>query len=200
MIGPATQQKIDVCGIDPFLLDARDCVFNADLWPHITVMDIHDFLVLRTRFITSKQLKDYKALEAHNYVTSGWVKEPGVKQVGQDEVIVVTQCGMRIRAENSCTDGENSWLPVHIKKLQVRPVAEMDFASAAMKKRRLDDLGPSCSPQVLPRAPAPARAPAPPVSKQEKDEFLGKLFSSGLRPAAASTNSKFSELTVHPRD
>lgn len=106
------------------------------------------------------------------------------------------ECGMRIRAEQSCTDRENSWLPAHIKKLRVRPVAEMDFASAAMKKRRLDDLGPSCSPQVPLRVPAPARAPAPPVSKQEKDEFLGKLISSGLRPAAASTNSKFSELYI----
>ncbi|KAH9375994.1 hypothetical protein HPB48_013143 [Haemaphysalis longicornis] len=62
-------------------------------------------------------------------------------------VDVYIECGMRIRAEYSCTDREKSWLPAHIKKLQVRPVAEMDFASAAMKKRRLDDLGPSCSPK-----------------------------------------------------
>lgn len=88
--------KIGLCGIDPFLLDARECVFNADLWPHITVMDIHDFLVSRTSFITSKQLKNYKALEAHNYVTSGWVKEPWVKQAGQDAVIVVTEVSVLI--------------------------------------------------------------------------------------------------------
>lgn len=88
--------KIGLCGIDPFLLDARECLFNADLWPHITVMDIHDFLVSRTSFITSKQLKNYKALEAHNYVTSGWVKEPWVKQAGQDAVIVVTEVSVLI--------------------------------------------------------------------------------------------------------
>ncbi|KAH9374342.1 hypothetical protein HPB48_017541 [Haemaphysalis longicornis] len=59
-------------------------------------MDIYGFLVLRTSFITSKQLKNYKALEAHNYDTSGWVIEPWVKQAGQDAVIVVTEVGVSI--------------------------------------------------------------------------------------------------------
>lgn len=50
--------------------------------------DLNNFLGVMTSFITSKQLKNYKSLEAHNYVTSGWVKEPWVKQAGQNTVIV----------------------------------------------------------------------------------------------------------------
>ncbi|XP_049267563.1 uncharacterized protein LOC125756701 [Rhipicephalus sanguineus] len=46
--------------------------------------------------------------------------------------------GVRVRQERSCTDSANSWLPTHIRKLDVRPsIAEMDFASSTMKKRRL---------------------------------------------------------------
>ncbi|KAH7947833.1 hypothetical protein HPB52_016161 [Rhipicephalus sanguineus] len=66
-------QKLELCGFDPFELDAREWLVSADVWPRVNMCDIHDFLVVRTSFLTRKQLKSYKALEGHNYATSGWV-------------------------------------------------------------------------------------------------------------------------------
>ncbi|KAH6936234.1 hypothetical protein HPB50_015026 [Hyalomma asiaticum] len=72
-------------------LRAGDCVSDVDLWPHVDSSDIHEFLVRRTSFITREQLKSRKAPEGHNFVTSGWVREPSVKTVAAYTVIVVTQ-------------------------------------------------------------------------------------------------------------
>lgn len=53
-------------------------------------------------------------------------------------LLFYVEYGVRVRQERSCTDSANSWLPRHIRKLDVRPsIAEMDFASSTMKKRRL---------------------------------------------------------------
>lgn len=83
--------KVDLCGFDPFELDARDCENSCALLPRVTMCDIFDFLVLRTSFVTKNQLKSYKALDGHNYVTSGWVRQPSTKETGPDTVVVVTQ-------------------------------------------------------------------------------------------------------------
>ncbi|KAH6946281.1 hypothetical protein HPB50_012666 [Hyalomma asiaticum] len=72
-------------------LRAGDCVSDVDLWPRVDSTDIHEFLVRRTSFITREQLKLRKALEGHNFVTSGWVREPWVKKAAAYTVIVVTQ-------------------------------------------------------------------------------------------------------------
>ena len=83
------EEKTRDCGLDPFTLRADDCVSDVDLWPRVDISDIHEFLVLGTSFITGEQLKTRKALEGHNFVTSGW--EPWAKKVAADTVIVVTQ-------------------------------------------------------------------------------------------------------------
>lgn len=88
-------QKLDLCGFDPFELDARDCLISANILPRVNMCDIHYFLVLRTSFLTRKQLKSYKSLEGHNYVTSGWVREPWVKQTGPKTVAVLTRVRLR---------------------------------------------------------------------------------------------------------
>lgn len=49
-------QKLDLCGFGPFELDARDCLISANIWPRVNMCDIHSFLVLRTSFLTRKQL------------------------------------------------------------------------------------------------------------------------------------------------
>ncbi|XP_064487680.1 uncharacterized protein LOC135399876 [Ornithodoros turicata] len=235
------EQKIAQCGVDPFSIDAKNCTSNVDLWPQIDMCDILDFLVLRTSFITRKQLKSYKSLEGHNFVTSGWVKEPWLKQPTPHTIIAVTQvnhsqalsklplktwifakndgevlaahclcmagngeacshvaallfyleCGHRARVERSCTDGDNSWLPAHIRRIETRPVVEMDFASASMKKRRLD--GDAASPCEL---KAVTRTRAPPPTKQEWEKFFDCLIASGLRPAVSSTDPRYSDLFV----
>ncbi|KAH6943543.1 hypothetical protein HPB50_024316 [Hyalomma asiaticum] len=78
-----------LCGQDPLMLRAGDCVSEVDLWPRVDSSDIHEFLVLRTSFITREQLKSRKALEGHKF----WDEWPGagLKKVAADTVIVVTQ-------------------------------------------------------------------------------------------------------------
>ncbi|KAH7984256.1 hypothetical protein HPB52_018658 [Rhipicephalus sanguineus] len=60
------EEKTRLCGLNPFALRADDCVSDMDLSPHVDISDIHEFLVLRTSFITWEQLKSRKALEGHN--------------------------------------------------------------------------------------------------------------------------------------
>ncbi|KAH7947518.1 hypothetical protein HPB52_012640 [Rhipicephalus sanguineus] len=67
------EEKTRLCVLDPFTLHANDCVSDVDFWPRTDISYIHEFLVLRTTFITGEQLKSRKALEGHNTVTSGWV-------------------------------------------------------------------------------------------------------------------------------
>ncbi|KAH7957202.1 hypothetical protein HPB52_016052 [Rhipicephalus sanguineus] len=47
-------QKLELCGFDPFELDAREWLVSADVWPRVNMCDIHDFLVVRTSFLTRK--------------------------------------------------------------------------------------------------------------------------------------------------
>ncbi|XP_077527601.1 uncharacterized protein LOC144138970 [Haemaphysalis longicornis] len=199
-------EKVVLCGVDPFELSESDCVRDVNLWPRVDAADISEFLVLRTSFITRQQLKARKALEGHNFVTSGWVREPWVKEVSSHSVVLKTKVnhsqslnkppvdswvlcksdgevvaahctcmagngeacshvaallfyieyGVRVRQERSCTDGANSWLPTHIKKVDVRPISAMDFASSTMKKRRLGaDASANSEPKALAEPAAP---------------------------------------------
>lgn len=83
--------KVALCGVDPFELRESDCVRDINLWPRIDAADINEFLVLRTSFLTRQQLKARKGLDGHNFVTSGWVREPSVKEVSSDSVILKTK-------------------------------------------------------------------------------------------------------------
>lgn len=56
---------------------------------HVWISDIKDYLVHVTSFITREQLKSYKALEAHNYLTSGWVQELPLKALADSRVVIV---------------------------------------------------------------------------------------------------------------
>lgn len=88
------ESKIELCGVDPFVLGEADCATSVELWPlwpRVDDVDIVDFLVLRTSFVTLKQLKSRKSLEGHNFLTSGWVREPWQKQVSAETVLIVTK-------------------------------------------------------------------------------------------------------------
>ncbi|XP_077529384.1 uncharacterized protein LOC144141751 [Haemaphysalis longicornis] len=236
------EQKTALCGVDPFVLGEADCATSVELrplWPRVDDVDIVDFLVLRTSFVTLKQLKCRKALEGHNFLTSGWVREPWLKQVSADTVIIVSkvnhsqnlsvppvqvwtlvksdgeviaahcscmagigeacshvaallfylECVARARKDRSCTDGANLWLPPHLRKLPVRPIAEMDFSSATMKKRRLDSGSAAVSaPTVTSRPTAPA------ATKAEWRTFFAGAIEAGHRPAAASVDLAFKDV------
>ncbi|KAH7969220.1 hypothetical protein HPB52_016013 [Rhipicephalus sanguineus] len=152
----------------------------------------------RSRCRQPTQLKGREAVGGHNFVTSGWVSEPRMKQVAADSVIIMTQVtslkskcgslgkgdgeilaahglkqrgyGLRAREERSCTDGSKSWLPPAMKTLEVRPVAEMGLPSSAMKKWRID----TATSQLVHRS-------------LDRDQFLGVLIAAEYRPAVAST-------------
>ncbi|CAN7939073.1 unnamed protein product [Ixodes hexagonus] len=80
-----------MCGADPFALLRTDFVRDCKLWPRVEMTDIQDYPILKTSFVTRKQLKAYKCLDAHNYLISSWVQEPSLKSVSANSVIVVSQ-------------------------------------------------------------------------------------------------------------
>ncbi|CAN7976320.1 unnamed protein product [Ixodes persulcatus] len=59
-------------------------------------MDIKDYLVHSTNFITRDQMKAYKALDAHNYLTSGWVAPPKLKVLPDGMIVVVGKARSRV--------------------------------------------------------------------------------------------------------
>ncbi len=67
-----------IAGQDPFLLASNrvgGAVTRAKDLPQVEASDIVSYLVLQTSFLTAKQFKAHKSLEAYNQFVSGWVKE-----------------------------------------------------------------------------------------------------------------------------
>nr|XP_054925241.1 uncharacterized protein LOC126529597 isoform X2 [Dermacentor andersoni] len=84
------EQKVRLCGgVDPLDLNESEVKCDVNLLPRVDFTDIKDYLVHATSFITREQLKSYKALEAHNYLTSGWVQEPRLKALAYSRVVIV---------------------------------------------------------------------------------------------------------------
>lgn len=73
--------KSTACGGDPYAMNRSDFSEDESLWPRIGLVEINEYLVLSTSYLTKKQMKAHRSLEAHNYVTSGWVKKPATKLV-----------------------------------------------------------------------------------------------------------------------
>ncbi|KAH7944090.1 hypothetical protein HPB52_015341 [Rhipicephalus sanguineus] len=184
-------QKLELCGFDPFELDARKWLVSADVWPRVNMCDIHDFLVVNhSQNLSIPPVKasvcaksDGEVLAAHCVCMAG----NGEACSHDAALLFCIEYGVRAREERSCTDSCNAWLPAHVRKIEARPVAEIEFSSATMKKRRLDE-NLQTSPNV------PARRPAPPPTDDEWSEFFGAVTASGLRPAVLSANPKYSSL------
>ena len=66
-------------GMDPL----SDGLFGeeADDIPPVDVCDLVSYLVLQTSFMTAKQFKACKGLEAYNQFVCGWVKEINIHKV-----------------------------------------------------------------------------------------------------------------------
>ena len=60
-------------GLDPFSSDFVG--EKSDVVPPVSGCDLVSYLLLQTSFITSKQFKAHKSLEAYNQFVSGWVKD-----------------------------------------------------------------------------------------------------------------------------
>ena len=67
------KEKIAVLnGLDPF---AAALGKPSDDVPPVEASDIVSYLVLQTSFVTAKQYKARKSLEAYNHFICGWVKD-----------------------------------------------------------------------------------------------------------------------------
>ena len=67
------QEKISVLnGVDPFLAGLGEPV---EAVPPVDASDLLSYLVLQTNYITAKQFKAYKSLEAYNQFVCGWIKD-----------------------------------------------------------------------------------------------------------------------------
>jgi hypothetical protein len=67
------QEKISVVnGIDPFSGCFGEPVEEV---PPVDATDLVSYLVLQTNFITAKQFKAHKSLEAYNQFVCGWIKD-----------------------------------------------------------------------------------------------------------------------------
>ena len=65
-------QKISVIGVDPADLNAG-VNLDTECLPPIESTDIFTYLVLGTSFYTKEEFKNFKSLEAHKWLTSGFV-------------------------------------------------------------------------------------------------------------------------------
>lgn len=85
------EEKVQLCdGNDPYeLRPGVDTCADLSGFPEVTHGDIVTYLVFAASFVTLEQMKAYKALESHNYFTSGWVKHLSAKQLQDDKVIVL---------------------------------------------------------------------------------------------------------------
>ena len=68
-----------ICGVDPFLLISNPASLRSfttpQCLPPVEASDLVSYLVLQTSFLTPKQLKAHKSLEAYNQFVCGWVKD-----------------------------------------------------------------------------------------------------------------------------
>lgn len=87
-------------GMDPLLFDADDTVIEHDLYPKVQDIDIKDYLVDKTRFETREQFKANKELEAHNYLTRGWVQPPRLKILPNGDVVNIGKVSKRCLLSN----------------------------------------------------------------------------------------------------
>ncbi|CAN7941855.1 unnamed protein product [Ixodes pacificus] len=79
-------------GVDPYTLRVgMNTTSDADLLSATTHVDIINYLVLSTSYISLLQMKAYKSLEAHNYFTSGWVKSLTAMRLPSKRIVVLSE-------------------------------------------------------------------------------------------------------------
>ena len=71
--------KIDAMMEDPYLLKKSDLDEYLNDLPSIDYTDIIDYLVCSTSYLTAKEIKARKSLQAYNNFLSGWVLETAIK-------------------------------------------------------------------------------------------------------------------------
>ena len=62
-----------ISGLDPFCPSSLGK--QSSILPPVDASDIVSYLVLQTSFVTAKQFKAHKSMEAYNQFVCGWVKD-----------------------------------------------------------------------------------------------------------------------------
>ncbi|KAM3619822.1 uncharacterized protein V6R79_014096 [Siganus canaliculatus] len=86
------QQKIDILGLDPYLLNDKSLIplQSAKKLPNLTFADIYIYLVHNPSPYTGEALKAFKSTEAYRYFTSGWVKDAKLHHVADKKMFTIT--------------------------------------------------------------------------------------------------------------
>ncbi|KAG0430515.1 hypothetical protein HPB47_022642 [Ixodes persulcatus] len=93
LTGARYESKVKMCdGVDPYTLRVgADTAPVADVQPATTHVDIIDYLVLSTKYVSLQQMKAFKALNACNYFKTGWVKGLTAMRLPSNRIIVLSE-------------------------------------------------------------------------------------------------------------
>lgn len=65
---------------------------NVALFPNVEYPDIVNYFVLQTSWLTHKQMKAYKSLDAYDFFVSGWVNGVLCKELeDKDKVLLFSR-------------------------------------------------------------------------------------------------------------
>lgn len=98
-------------------------------------------------------------------------------------VLYYLEAAVRHRDGQACTDKENGWLPPYLSNVPALKLSDIDFSSAAMKKRRLDGVDKTARKKV--------KAPIEKPSSEEWKAFLDGIRDSGGKPAVLSITESY---------
>ena len=80
-----TENILLINGLDPFLIASSG--IEKQPFPPIEGTDLVSYLVLQTSFVSAKQFKVHKSMEAYNQFVSGWVKDISAWNINGKSVI-----------------------------------------------------------------------------------------------------------------
>ncbi|KAG0425151.1 hypothetical protein HPB47_027681 [Ixodes persulcatus] len=96
LVGPTRaryESKVKMCdGVNLYTLHVgTDTAPDADVQPATTHVDIINYLVLSTNYVSLQQMKAFKAPNAHNYFKTGWVKSLTAMSLPSKRIAVLSK-------------------------------------------------------------------------------------------------------------
>ncbi|XP_037526915.1 uncharacterized protein LOC119404478 [Rhipicephalus sanguineus] len=104
------------------------------------------------------------------------------------------ETAVRLRDSVTCTEKKNGWLPPHSRNAEFKRLREIDFSSAKMKKRKMDNITNSTCAE---EAPPPPPIPAP--TNAEIQQCFAAIAKSGVKPALFMLHEEYSALFPPPQ-
>lgn len=82
------REKIAVIGVDPYLVDIKQCSNKIEDFPKTIYPDIVNYLLYTKSAYTHEDFKAYKGLDAYKQATCGWVKSIHVNKMYENFLIL----------------------------------------------------------------------------------------------------------------